>query len=98
MPKHNDKPHRHVHFGCSLRAIFNASLTKPISPYGVGEQIRQIVEGDSWQLRYPVGPDAAPLLKWRSSLPDEQVVNLAGSSDAEYKTEVKRVFGLDLQL
>jgi NAD(P)-dependent dehydrogenase (short-subunit alcohol dehydrogenase family) len=81
-----------------LRATFNASPTKPISPYVVGEQIRQIVEGDSWQLRYPVGPDAAPLLKWRAGLTDEEVVNLAGGSDAEYTAVMKRVFGLEVKL
>ena len=44
----------------------DAKLAKPTSPYVVGEQIRQIVEGDSWQLRYPIGPDAVPFLKWRA--------------------------------
>ena len=43
--------------------MFAASLTDPTSAYVVGEQIRQIVDGDSWQLRYPVGPDAVPLMK-----------------------------------
>ena len=46
----------------------DAKLAKPTSPYVVGEQIRQIVEGDSWQLRYPIGPDAVPFLKWRASV------------------------------
>jgi len=32
---------------------FSALLTKATSPYVVGALIRQIVEGDSWQLRYP---------------------------------------------
>ena len=35
--------------------MFAASLANPTSAYVVGEQIRQIVDGDSWQLRYPVG-------------------------------------------
>jgi len=81
-----------------LSAFLAASLAKPTSPYVVGEQIRQIVEGDNWQLRYPVGPDAAPFLKWRASLTDEEVVNNSGASDAEYKARVKQVFGLDLKL
>jgi NAD(P)-dependent dehydrogenase (short-subunit alcohol dehydrogenase family) len=81
-----------------LSAFLAASLTKPTSAYVVGEQIRQIVEGDNWQLRYPVGPDAAPFLKWRASLTDEEVVNNSGASDAEYKARVKQVFGLDLKL
>jgi NAD(P)-dependent dehydrogenase (short-subunit alcohol dehydrogenase family) len=80
------------------RALFAASLSKPTSPYVVGDQIRQIVEGDSWQLRYPVGPDALPFLNWRASKTDEQIVDLGGASDEEYKTLIKREFGLDVNL
>jgi NAD(P)-dependent dehydrogenase (short-subunit alcohol dehydrogenase family) len=94
-PAPEDSPYPHCR---RLQAFFAASLTKPTSPYVVGEQIRHIVEGNSWQLRYPVGPDAAPFLKWRASLTDEEVVNQAGASDAEYKARVKQMFGLDLKL
>jgi hypothetical protein len=68
------------------------------SPYVVSEQIRQIVESDNWQLRYPIGPDAVPFLKWRASKTDEEVVNQAAESDPDYKARVKREFGLDLDL
>jgi hypothetical protein len=78
--------------------MFTASLTKPTSPYVVGEQIRQIVDGNSWQLRYPVGPDAVPFLKWRTSKTDEEIVELGGASDEEYMTAMKREFGLDVKL
>ena len=78
--------------------MFAASLTNPTSAYVVGEQIRQIVDGDSWQLRYPVGPDAVPFLKWRAGKTDEEMVIAAGSSDEEYKAGIKREFGLDLNL
>ena len=80
------------------RAIFAASLTKPTSPYVVGQKILEIVDGDSWQLRYPVGPDAAPFLKWRASKTDEEIVALSGVGDDEYKLLVKREFGLDINL
>ena len=93
LPKDSPYPHRR-----RLRALFAASLTSPTSPYVLGEQIRQIVGGDSWQLRYPVGPDAVPLMKWRAGKTDEEMVNNAGSSDEEYKAEIKREFGLDLNL
>jgi NAD(P)-dependent dehydrogenase (short-subunit alcohol dehydrogenase family) len=92
-PKDSPYPHRR-----RLSAMFAASLTKPISPYVVGDQIREIVEGDSWQLRYPVGPDAGPMLKWRASMTDEEMVNFAASSDEEYKARIKQAFGLDLDL
>jgi NAD(P)-dependent dehydrogenase (short-subunit alcohol dehydrogenase family) len=80
------------------RAVFTASLNKPTSPYVVGELIRQIVDGDSWQLRYPVGPDAVPFLKWRAGMTDEEMVQRSGASDEEYKLMVKREFGLDVKL
>jgi NAD(P)-dependent dehydrogenase (short-subunit alcohol dehydrogenase family) len=94
-PAPKDSPYPHLR---RLRAMFSASLPKPTSPYVVGEQIRQIVEGDSWQLRYPIGPDAVPFLKWRAGKTDEEIVNLGGASDADYKASVKREFGLDVNL
>jgi NAD(P)-dependent dehydrogenase (short-subunit alcohol dehydrogenase family) len=90
-----DSPYPHLR---RLRAMFAASLTNPTSAYVVGEQIRQIVDGDSWQLRYPVGPDAVPFMKWRAGKTDEEMVIAAGSSDEEYKAGIKREFGLDLNL
>ena len=94
-PVPKDSPYPHAR---RQTALYTASLTKPTSPYVVGEQIRQIVEGDSWQLRYPVGPSAVPFLKWRASKTDEEMVNLGGQSDEEYKVMVKREFGLDVVL
>jgi NAD(P)-dependent dehydrogenase (short-subunit alcohol dehydrogenase family) len=93
LPK--DSPYPHAR---RQRALFAASLTKPTSPYVVGEQIRQIVDGDSWQLRYPVGPDAVPFLKWRGSKTDEQMIEFGGASDDEFKLLAKRDFGLDVSL
>jgi NAD(P)-dependent dehydrogenase (short-subunit alcohol dehydrogenase family) len=84
--------------GRRLRALFAAALSKPVSPYVVGEQIRQIVEGDSWRLRYPVGPDALPVLQWRAGKTDEQIIDGAAASDEEYVARVKREFGLDIVL
>jgi NAD(P)-dependent dehydrogenase (short-subunit alcohol dehydrogenase family) len=94
-PVPKDSPYPHLR---RLRAFFNASLAKPTSPYVVGEKICEIVESDSWQLRYPIGLDAAPFLKWRASKTDEEVVNQAAESDSDYKVRVKREFGLDLEL
>ena len=93
VPENSPYPHAR-----RLSALFAASLTNPTSPYVVGEKIRQIVEGNSWQLRYPVGPDAAPFLNWRANLTDEEVVNQGGASDAEYKARVKQMYGFDLKL
>jgi NAD(P)-dependent dehydrogenase (short-subunit alcohol dehydrogenase family) len=94
-PSPKDSPYPHAR---RLAAVFTASLAKPTSPFVVGEQIRQVVDGDSWQLRYPVGPDAVTVLKWRTNKTDEEIVELGGASDEEYKTMIKREFGLDVKL
>jgi NAD(P)-dependent dehydrogenase (short-subunit alcohol dehydrogenase family) len=94
-PSPKDSPYPHAR---RQTALFTASLGKPTSPYVVGEQILQIVDNDSWQLRHPVGPDAVPFLNWRASKTDEEIINLAGATDEEYKTIVKQDFGLDVKL
>jgi NAD(P)-dependent dehydrogenase (short-subunit alcohol dehydrogenase family) len=94
-PMPDDSPYPHAR---RQKALFAKSLTNPTSPYVVGEKIREIVQGDSWQLRYPVGPDAVPFLKWRASKSDEEIVNLGGASDEDFKLMAKREFGLDINL
>jgi NAD(P)-dependent dehydrogenase (short-subunit alcohol dehydrogenase family) len=84
--------------GRRLRALFAAMLAKPTPPSVVGELIREIVDGDSWQLRYPAGPDAAPRLKSQASKTDEQVIEEAAQSDDEFVARIKRETGLDLTL
>jgi NAD(P)-dependent dehydrogenase (short-subunit alcohol dehydrogenase family) len=81
-----------------LAARRSASLTKASSPYVVAAQIRQIVEGGSWQLRYPVGPDAVSAIKWRAGKTDEEIVDLGGESDADFKSRMKQEFELDVIL
>ena len=81
-----------------MDALFAASLKNPVSPYVVGEAIRRIVESESWQVRYPVGPDAAPFLAWRASMKDEDWVNSGAATDEEWLALVKRDFGLEVTL
>lgn len=81
-----------------LQAIFAASLQNPVSPYVVGERILEIVNSKSNQLRYPVGPDAAPLIQWRAGMTDEQWVARGAASDADWTASVKREFNLDVKL
>jgi hypothetical protein len=38
-------------------------------PQVVGQKVREIVESGTWQLRHPVGPDAAAFLAWRAGQP-----------------------------
>jgi NAD(P)-dependent dehydrogenase (short-subunit alcohol dehydrogenase family) len=83
-----------------LLAVYAASAKQNArtSPYVVGEQILHIVDGDSWQLRYPVGPDAVKFLSYRASRSDEEIISMTGASDAEYTSLMKREFGLDIRL
>jgi NAD(P)-dependent dehydrogenase (short-subunit alcohol dehydrogenase family) len=81
-----------------LRALFAASLKKPVSPYVVGDLIRQIAETESWQLRYPVGPDAVQFLEMRASFSDEEWVTRGAQSDQEWAVRVKREIGLDVKI
>ena len=83
--------------GRRLRALLAASLAKPTSPSVVGDLIRDIVDGDSWKLRYPAG-GAGELLKGRASRTDQQVILEAAESDDEYVARIKRELGLDLTL
>jgi NAD(P)-dependent dehydrogenase (short-subunit alcohol dehydrogenase family) len=93
LPENSPYPHSK-----RLRAIFAASRANPTPPSVVGDLIRDIVDGDSWQLRYPAGPDALPILKGRAGKTDEQVVQEAAQSDDEFVQRVKRDFGLDVKL
>ena len=76
-----------------MAALFAAALKNPVSPYVVGEAIRRIAESESWQLRYPVGPDAGPFLAWRASMSDEDWVSsnavhgrgVAGARQARFR-------------
>jgi NAD(P)-dependent dehydrogenase (short-subunit alcohol dehydrogenase family) len=79
-----------------IAAIFAASLQNPTSPYVVAEQIREIVDGGNWQLRYPVGPDAAPLLAKRAAMTDEHWVDSQGNrDDADWAARFEKTFGFD---
>lgn len=81
-----------------LLALFHASLEHPVSPYVVAEQIREIVESDSWQLRYPVGPDAKGFLAWRAAMTDEDWVSWGATEDDEaWCARVQKDFGLDVR-
>ena len=92
-PKHSFYPH-----GRRLRAMFAAALAKPVPPSVVGDLVRDIVDGDSWRLRYLVGPDTEPRLKARQGKTDEQVIAEAAQSDEEFLARFKRETGIDLVL
>lgn len=79
-----------------IRALYAASLAHAAPASAVGEQIRQIVESDSWQLRYPVGPDAGPFLAWRNAMADEEWIDFgAMQEDEAWCARIEQDFGLD---
>ena len=75
--------------------LFAASLKTPTHPSMVAEKILEIAESNSWQLRYPVGPDALPFLQWRASMTDEEYVDWNAATDDEWYNAVQNTFGLD---
>jgi NAD(P)-dependent dehydrogenase (short-subunit alcohol dehydrogenase family) len=85
-------PHR-----ARMMAFFGASLENPVSPFVVGDLIRDIIESDSTRLQYPVGPDAAPAIAFRESKTGEEWVRLGGLDADEWATEMQNGFGIDVR-
>src|SRR5690606_16049947 len=61
-----------------IKAFFSASIQNHVPPTVVAEVILEIIENNPSQLRFPAGPDAVPLLSWRSSLSDQEWVDSVG--------------------
>jgi len=76
-------------------SLFVASLQNPVPPTVVAQKIVEIVESGTWQVRHPVGPDAAPFIGWRNSMTDEQWADLYASDDDTWYERIQRDFGLD---
>ena len=87
-----DSPYRQR---ARFASLFTASLKNPAPPSLVGQKIVEIVESGTWQLRHPVGPDAAPFLQWRRQMTDEEWVDLNASDDETWYRSLERDFGLD---
>jgi NAD(P)-dependent dehydrogenase (short-subunit alcohol dehydrogenase family) len=82
--------------GKNMAALFCASLKHPTPPSVVAAVIRNIVEGDSWKLRHPAGPDAEPLLAWKAGMTDEEWTDLHALDFESYRKRIKKDFGLDI--
>ncbi len=76
-------------------ALFAASLENPASPSVVAGRVLEIADSGTWQLRHPVGPDAAPFLGWRNAMSDEEWVAFGALDDDAWYRRVKADFGLD---
>ena len=75
--------------------MFAASLKNPAPPSMVAEKVVAIADSGTWQLRHPVGPDAAPFLAWRTAMSDEQWVDWGAMNDDDWYRRVEADFGLD---
>ena len=80
-----------------MNAIFGAALEQPVPASVVGEQIRDIVADDSWQLRYPAGPAAAGILAWRASMTDEQFLSIGALDDDAWCEFMQTNLGLNVR-
>jgi NAD(P)-dependent dehydrogenase (short-subunit alcohol dehydrogenase family) len=80
-----------------LSALFAAALQIPRLPSLVGDKVLEIAQSGTWQLRHPVGPDAAPFLGWRQSMNDEEWVNCGALDDDAWYDRVKADFGMDVR-
>jgi NAD(P)-dependent dehydrogenase (short-subunit alcohol dehydrogenase family) len=78
-------------------AMFEESLKQPTPPSLVADLMFEIANGDSWQLRHPVGPTALPFLGWRASLTDEQWVDWNAQTDDEWFSAVETTFGMNVR-
>ena len=78
-----------------VAGMFTASLKNPAPPSVVAEKVLEIVDSETWQLRHPAGPNAAPFLAWRNAMSDEQWVDWGALADDDWYRRVEADFGLD---
>jgi NAD(P)-dependent dehydrogenase (short-subunit alcohol dehydrogenase family) len=64
--------------------LFSKSLENPVPPSLVAEKILEVAQGESWQLRHPVGPDAVRFLEWRKGMSDEEWIEMNAGDDATF--------------
>jgi hypothetical protein len=60
---------------CKLRSL---------PPSLVAAKILEVAQSGDWKVRHPVGPDAIPLLQFRSKMSDEEWVEVNGGDDATF--------------
>jgi NAD(P)-dependent dehydrogenase (short-subunit alcohol dehydrogenase family) len=69
-----------------IAALFSATLTNaPVPPSLVAQKVLEIAMSNTWQVRYPVGPDAMQLIGWRKGMTDEQWVDLHSADEQTFQ-------------
>jgi NAD(P)-dependent dehydrogenase (short-subunit alcohol dehydrogenase family) len=77
--------------------LFSESLKQQTPASMVADKILEIASSETWKVKHPVGPDAAPFLGWRASMTDEQWVEWNSQNDEEWFNAVETTFGMDLR-
>jgi hypothetical protein len=80
-----------------IAALFAASLTKPTGPEVVADKICEIVTGDTWQLRHPVGPGAEAVINFRLGMSVESWIDRGAVDDEAWFDMMQRERGVDLR-
>ena len=80
-----------------MEAIFATALEQPVPASVIGDQIRDIVADESWQLRYPGGPAAAGLMAWRASMTDEHYIAFGALDDNAWCEFVEKNLGMNVR-
>jgi NAD(P)-dependent dehydrogenase (short-subunit alcohol dehydrogenase family) len=78
-------------------SLFAASLENHVQPAEVANVINDILAGRTNSLRTPAGPDAVPLLSWRSSTTDEDWTNSVNIDDETWIAFMEQNMGLGVR-
>ena len=79
-----------------FRALVLALLDNHVAPVVVAEVIRHVIENNPSQLRFTAGPEAGPLISFRSSISDEDWIDSASMDQQSWAVGMKEVFQLDI--
>lgn len=82
-----------------IHAIFDATMAgEPGQPNVVAEVVQNVLDDETGQLRWPVGPDSAAFLAWRATMNDEEWVACNGVEDDETWYQMfEDFFGADIR-
>jgi len=74
-------------------AMLEESLKRSTPVTLVADKVLEIANGNSWQVRYAVGPDAEPSLMWRASMSDEEWTDWNAQNDEDWFKAIETYFG-----
>jgi NAD(P)-dependent dehydrogenase (short-subunit alcohol dehydrogenase family) len=66
-------------------SFYADGLKDPVPPELVAKKILEVCTSNTWCLRYPVGPAAVPILRFREQMSDEEWVDVNAANDQVWK-------------